>query len=47
MLEALVAAVFLDSGGSLKVTQRVVMGLIKPYLYVYGNTETTIEHPRT
>lgn len=47
VFEALVAAVFLDSGGNLKTTKRVFMNILEPYLYVYGNSENVTEHPRT
>jgi dsRNA-specific ribonuclease len=47
ILEALFGAVFIDSGCNLTKTREVFMKLFEPYLYVYGNPNTTMEHPRT
>jgi dsRNA-specific ribonuclease len=47
VLEALFAAIFIDSGCDLDKTREVFLKLFEPYLYVYGNTLTTGEHPRT
>ena len=41
VFEAMVAAIFLDTEGSLKKTYKIIIkNLLKPYLFVYGNTET-------
>lgn len=47
ILEALFGAVFIDTGCDLSKTREVFMKLFEPYLYVYGNTQTLMEHPRT
>jgi dsRNA-specific ribonuclease len=47
VLEALFAAIFIDSGCDLSKTREVFMNIFEPYLYVYGNPNTTLEHPRT
>ena len=40
VLEALLGAVFIDSGCNLNMTKKVFMNFFKPYLYVFGNMET-------
>ena len=47
VFEALVAAIFLDTGGDLETTHKIIMKLVGPYLYCYGNIETVQIHPRT
>lgn len=48
VFEALVAAVFLDSGGDLdKIREIFIDRLLRPYLLVYGNLDAIQEHPRT
>jgi dsRNA-specific ribonuclease len=47
VLEALFGAIFIDTGCDISITRKVFMKMFKPYLYVYGNTNTTMEHPRT
>ncbi len=38
--EALIGAIFLDSGGNFERTREVFMRIMEPYLYVYGNIYT-------
>ncbi len=47
VLEAIIGAVFIDSGCNLTETQRVFMNIFEPYLYFYGNLETVQDHPKT
>ena len=47
-LEALVGAVFIDSNANMRLTQKIVMELLEPYLYVYGSCVLDKKvHPRT
>lgn len=47
VLEALIGAVFIDTGCDLKKTREVFMYFFEPYLYVYGNLQTVQDHPKT
>jgi dsRNA-specific ribonuclease len=40
VLEALLGAVFIDSGCDLNITKKVFINFFKPYLYILGNMET-------
>lgn len=47
VLEALIGAVFIDTGCDLNETRNVFMNFFRPYLYVYGNLDTVQDHPKT
>ncbi len=47
VLEALIGAIFIDTGCDLNKTRDVFMIFYEPYLYVYGNLETVQDHPKT
>lgn len=47
VLEAIMGAVFIDSGCNLSVTYRVFLKIFEPYLYFYGNLATLQNHPKT
>ena len=47
VLEAIIGAVYIDSGCNLTETHHVFMKIFEPYLYFYGNLETVQDHPKT